>query len=502
MELGSAGRQLILWAMLIALATTAGCGGEVRKSAAAEPDPGERIAPYAANPSYWQYRGAPVLLLGGSDQDNLFNHPDIGAHGLEAHLDLLKSVGGNYVRSTMSSRDEGNEWPHHRLPDGRYDLTRWKPAYWDRFERFLHLAYKRDIIVQIEIWDRFDHAREPWQNNPFNPQNNVNYGSEESRLPIAIDTHPGARENPFFRSLPEMENIALLVPYQRALVDRILEISLPYPNVLYCISNETNESPVWSAYWARHIRQRAAARGLSVHVTEMWDAWDLSDPEHDATFDHPELYSFVDISQNNHQRGQAHWDNAQQVRRRLAEWPRPINSVKIYGGPRHGGGFEEGTRKLWRNIFGGFASSRFHRPSNPEQPSGIGLNELARAHLKSARMITDEMNVFASEPRNDLLSDREDDEAYLFAEVGRTYAIYFPDGGAVTLELEAFAGQATLRWLDIVQSTWLPSQAQTTDGQLQLAPPGVGPWVALIVLNPSEVARENGYPETTHPKAM
>ena len=63
----------------------------------------DRIQPYQANPSYWQYRGKPVLLLGGSVEDNLFQIPDI-----EQHLDLLASVGGNYVRCTMSGRDDRN----------------------------------------------------------------------------------------------------------------------------------------------------------------------------------------------------------------------------------------------------------------------------------------------------------------------------------------------------------------------------------------------------------
>jgi hypothetical protein len=278
-----------------------------------------------------------------------------------------------------------------------------------------------------------------------------------------------------------MEDIAVLLPYQHALVDRILDITLPFAHVLYCVSNETNESPLWSAHWARHIRARAAERGLAVHVTEMWDAWDLADPEHDATFEHPDLYSFVDISQNNHQRGQAHWDNAQQLRRRLADHPRPVNSVKIYGGPRHGGGFEEGTRKLWRNIFGGFASSRFHRPSDPELATGIGLNETAQAHLRSLRMITDELYVFEGEPRNDLLSDREDDEAYAFARTGRRYAVYFPDGGAVTLDLAGAPGTLQLRWLNILESAWLPQQRVTGGRPIPLSPPDGGSWAALIV---------------------
>ena len=31
-------------------------------------------------------------------------------------------------------------------------------------------------------------------------------------------------------------------------------------------------------------------------VTEMWDDWDLKAARHRQTFDHPELYDFVDVS--------------------------------------------------------------------------------------------------------------------------------------------------------------------------------------------------------------
>jgi len=30
----------------------------------------DRIRPYEKNPRYWQYKGQPVLLLGGSKEDN------------------------------------------------------------------------------------------------------------------------------------------------------------------------------------------------------------------------------------------------------------------------------------------------------------------------------------------------------------------------------------------------------------------------------------------------
>ena len=120
------------------------------------------MRPYSKNPHYWQYKGEPVLLIGGSVEDNLFQIPD-----LEAHLDLLASVGGNYVRCTMSSRDEGDAWPFERdQKSGLYDLTQPAREYWARFERFLELADERDIVAHFELWDRFDFSRESWQDNP------------------------------------------------------------------------------------------------------------------------------------------------------------------------------------------------------------------------------------------------------------------------------------------------------------------------------------------------
>jgi hypothetical protein len=145
------------------------------------------IQPYRENPAYWSYKDKPLILLGGSVEDNLFQIPK-----LREHLDLLASVGGNYLRCTLSSRDEGDVWPFERDDStGLYDLERPGREYWSRVETFLDLTLERDIIVQIEVWDRFDYAREPWQDNPFNPRNNVNYSTAESGLPEVIETHPG-----------------------------------------------------------------------------------------------------------------------------------------------------------------------------------------------------------------------------------------------------------------------------------------------------------------------
>ncbi len=442
--------------------------GGMTMAASAEPLKGIEI--YPGNPYYWQYEGRPVLLLGGSVEDNLFQIPD-----LEEHLDALAAAGGNYVRCTMSSRDEGNVWPFKKVGE-LYDLDQWNGDYWLRFATFLEETRRRDVIVQVEVWATFDFYRGNWGRNPFNPKNNSNYSAEESGLPTEVNSHPVQTGNPFFWSVPAENNQPVVLEYQRRFVDELLAYSLQYDHVLYCMDNETSVTAEWGAYWANYIREAAQKAGKTVHATEMWDPWDLDHRMHRATIEHPETYSFVDISQNNHQKGQAHYDNAQKVRRRIADAPRPLNSVKIYGadGARFGG-TRDSVERFWRNIFGGFASARFHRP-----PSGIGLSERARRMIRSARDVTDAFDIFRCEPRPDLLGDRQENEAYCLAEPGRQYAVYFPDGGEVSLDLGDAEGQLEMRWYEIEAGLWEEPEPVQGGGKLELACPGPGQWAAVV----------------------
>ena len=430
----------------------------------------KRIEIYKPNPAYWQYDGKPVLLLGGTKDDNLFQIPN-----LKEHLDLLKSVGGNYVRNTMSSRDQGNAWPFSKVND-KYDLEKWNDEYWERFERFLRLTQERDIIVQIEVWATFDYYRDNWDVNPFNPKNNVNYTAGQTALPVKVNTHPTRTDNNFFWSVPAERNQKIVLKYQRRFVDKLLSYSLKFGNVLYCMDNETSVTPEWGWYWSGHIKAKAKTAGLSVQTTEMWDPWDLAHKMHSATFDHPETYSFVDISQNNHQKKQQHWDNAQRQRARIADNIRPLNNVKIYGADTgRFGNDRDGMERFWRNIFGGLASARFHRPD-----SGLGLGDKAQANIHSMRMITDKMNLFTCKPHNDLLSDRQPNEAYCIANPGKEYAVYFPNGGEVTLDIASLKKPASVRWLDIMKNQWTSARQIKSESKLKLHCPSQGYWAALI----------------------
>jgi hypothetical protein len=406
----------------------------------------DRIQPWPENPFFWQYKGKPVLLVGGSDQDNLFNHPDsLKPGGLESHLDLIASVGGNYVRNTMSDRNPENRYPFAQREDGLYDLNEWDEEYWERFDKFLRMCYEREIIVQIEVWDPWDlFASEAplgfgpenrgWEVHPYNPRNNVNYTADESGLAEVIDYYSGSTpsRHTFFHTVPAMDDNVVVRQYQEAFVNRMLDFSLKYPNVLYCMNNEIGEDPEWGRYWAQFIRARAKQEGVNVYLADMRRNTNFNSPEQIALLHDDEHYDFFEISQNNVNTGQHHFNQIQAIRARRLDDPKPLNNVKIYGGEGHGwtGGQLEATRRMWRNIIGGLASSRFHRPGPDDRPFGIGANELARAHMRNVRTVMEEVGWPNLEPNLDFLRHRSDVAAA--AQLEKTHIAYTrtPQGAA------------------------------------------------------------------------
>ena len=328
----------------------------------------------------------------------------------------------------MSDRkDKGFEvYPFRLLENGKYDLNQWNPEYWARFDRMLRETAKRNIFVQIEVWDRFDYTdsggSDRWWNHPYNPRNNINYTCEESGFAERYPDHPGANQQPFFFTVPELENNRCVLRYQQAFVRRMLESTLQYDHVLYCIDNETSGAEAWARYWATFIQDQAQQQGKTVYITEMWDEGDITAPVHRRTYDHPELFGFVDVSQNNHMKGGTHWERLLQVREALKDHPRPINNTKIYGadGNRFGDTTQDGIERFWRILLAGCASARFHRPD-----SGLGLNDLAVASLRSARQV-ESLIPFWLTPRAEHLLPPDQGQAWMSVTPGLGAVIFIP----------------------------------------------------------------------------
>lgn len=452
----------------------------------------DRIQPCAKNARYWQYRDKPVMLLGGSKTDHIFLADD-----LESHLDEIHAVGANYVRCTMSQREEKELKPHKLLPDGKFDMEQWNQTYWQRFANMLKWTAERDIIVQIEVWDRFDYSTTNWETSPWNPGNNVNYTFEQTGFATEYPRHSGQDLQPFFHSIQGMprynRKLDLVRKYQEAFVAKMLSYSLDYGHILYCMDNETSTPAPWGQYWIEFIQGKAAAKGVTVCTTDMFDdAFRAEKAEHTPLiFNDAEHYMFADISQvNSRNYDEAHWDSLQWLLTQVnKKHPRPSNHTKIYGSGYYTfgtGGPEDGVERFWRNILGGSASARFHRPD-----AGNGLNDFAKGSIKAARLLENRIKFWEIEPHMELLSDRASNEAYLAAKPGQHYALYFTNGGSVGLDLSGAPGSFDVTWISV--SMGIITQSSATGGYrpmkktiqgggiVTMSAPYKGGWVVAIV---------------------
>ncbi len=487
--------------------------------------PSSGIRPYSKNKHYWQYDGKPILLFGGSDSDNIFHWAGEGTK-LTDHLDILKNCGGNYIRCTMSSRKytpDGYRWdllpyPYAKI-NGKYNLSVWNEEYWDMLQTFLVETQKRGIIVQLEVWDRWNESGDSekrvkgqagWFESPYNPNNNVNYLWNDSPL-----LQKGRTD--FYNKFhfAANSNDPVLLPVQKQFINKILDLIIDnnFNHVIFQIDNESgigDNSLEPDPFWARYIREYAESKNKNFPVyvctsrrfhtptpflTQTFQNWnnpEIREPILNSAF------NFCDISQNNGNSGQLHYDNLIWYRNKVNEYGvRPINHVKCYhfnwatgsdfNTDRTPATDEEAFSKFWRAVFAGAASIRFHR-NTPSQPGsnrdGFGLTPEGQVHLKSMKMFTDSINIFEMSPDNDLLSDRSDNEAYCLAEIGQQYAVFFTGEGnrSVRLNLSGNLNAFNIKWLDVNNNKWVKSGQLIENEEIILSSPGAGShWVAVII---------------------
>ncbi len=509
-------RRVIKWVLLPPLAAALSAPGGLAQ-----------IRPYQRNPWYWEYDGRPVLLLGGSTRDNIFQLA--GDQALTKELDLLKTAGGNYIRCTMSSREytpEGYRWDLLPYPyakaGGRYDLDRWDEEYWGRLRTFLSETKRRGIIVQLEFFDRWNEAgdsRKPgngWYSSPWNPNNNINYDWDDSPL-----LQPGKTPfyNPFHLAAVRQDPVLLKV--QQRYVRKVLDVVIDggFDHVIFQIDNESGIGDATlepDPYWARFARDYARSRGWEIYVCtsrrfhfptpyETREFRDWNNPEIRVPITNP-AFNYCDVSQNNGESGETHYANIVWYREKVNEYggPRPINNVKCYhfnwpiGAPwkdRTAGTDAEASARPWRIVFAGGASVRFHRETayRPGKlREGYGLGPEAQTLIKSLRMFAGRVPLFEMEPENGRLSDRSPDEAYCLESVRGHYAVLFTGkgDGKVGLDLPALELPLRVEWLDVAGALWRPGRMLRGGRTEWLIRPGAGLWVA--VLSPVRPGRRNG----------
>ena len=474
---------------------------------------GAGIEIYPKNPTYWQYNGKPVILLGGTDDEALFHWPgDMDL--LSAQLDRLTDCGGNYVRCTMSVRKGDNpiypvrEQPYVRLDDGKYDLDQWNGEFWRRFQVFLEQCKQRDIVAQIELWATHDlvHLKSStpgvWPTHPLNPKNNVNYGFQPETV---FPRQPRGKTNDaFYQTIPALKHDPTVLKYQRAFVDKVLSYALKFDNVLYCVDNEQRpQHPFqWGHYWAQYVRHRAAQQGRTIYISEMHR--DFTTPRDNSlsrtkrmvggkfasVFDYPLIYPFLELSETSTRFSDYDelWRNLEVIRAYTAEFPRPMTNVKVYGGGDEST-FRERRPTIHRFcelVCAGRSAVRFHRPVR-EGENGMGLNPAAQACLKAVRKFCELIKPWECTPNLDLLSERQENETYLLANPGVAYGMFMTGSygdGVVRLDTRGHRGPYALTWINV--QTGRPLRAKKIDAadEVRLTAPAQGSkygWLAALV---------------------
>ncbi len=442
------------------------------------------IQPYAENPHYLAWGNTPIIPLGATGYHSWTPISRPGTMNFEAQLDrlagVMKEIDSPHVRGfvralpydPMNHMHDGQVervlQPWVRTDDGRYDLERFAPQWEERLRAFLDASLKRGIIVSLEVWDDWSVTRGPggqydpgegaaWNAHPFNPANNINYGTQVLPETTAVCSAP------FYSTIPAREHIEPVLQLQQLYVDRLLGIAAEYPHVLINLSNESRAHVDWSHFWATYARQQLPDRMMigempsTKRETDEGQCDPALSPRAIAT---DTLYDYVDVAQavSGHSfpefRAQALGGGRRihSYREAMAAsgTRKPIVVSKDYGRTPDGG-----EQVLWSRFFGGAAAARFHRLGREHGQEVIDFQHAAVGRLGEflARIPFWRMHpapeLITEIPQSVGANILAEDQAHVTVQVIGEAA-----GGTLTLDVPA--GNWNVEWLN-------PSTGQAVD---------------------------------------
>ena len=236
------------------------CGSPDQLTVSATPT--GQLQPWEEDPNYWTWDGkTPELLLGGSSSDALFLEDNY-----KEEIALLEKTGGNYLRCTLRSLDDGKMTPFSwEDSTDFFNLLDYRKEYWDKLRNMISYAENMGVAVEIVVWDFPNTTKATWATNAWTRAGSeINYGG----LLLDKDFLPG--ENPFFQTVPGtmlfQEKHLSVLRYQEAFVDQVLEITSSFNNVIYNYVVPSNMHIPWMVHWGKYTEAKAAEMGKQVNV--------------------------------------------------------------------------------------------------------------------------------------------------------------------------------------------------------------------------------------------
>lgn len=209
---------------------------------------GPPISLHPENPRYFLFRGKPAVLVTSAEHYGAVINLDFDyrkyLRELAAHrLNNTRTFTGPYVEVPGSFQIENNTLAP--LPGrfiapwaesgGRFDLTRWNPAYFERLKDFMSAAAKHGVVVELVLFCPY-YRDEMWERSPLNVRNNVNGIGDVKRTDVLA-----------------LKDEAL-TRVQEEMVRKIVAELRDFDNLIYEICNEPYFGGV-TLEWQRRISQ-------------------------------------------------------------------------------------------------------------------------------------------------------------------------------------------------------------------------------------------------------
>jgi hypothetical protein len=424
--------------------------------------------------------GEAVYLVGSNLWNNLQDGAGLGScdqpgpsFDWTAYLDFLESHHMNFIRGWRWEHfkfelppdlDTGGPYcvaPHPWQRNGpgvgydgkpKFDLATFDETYFDRLRARIIEAGDRGIYVSVMLFEGFclHECDEETMvaGHPFDGQNNVNDVDIDS-----IEDYQSA-------------NVAgPVVALQRAYLRKVIDTVHDLDNVLYEVANESWTGSVpWQYDVIDYVKQYESEMDYQTHpvgMSAIWpqgsDDWLFESP---ADWIMPGTYPPVADYRN--------------------DPPAATGAKVIISDDDHYAPCDVDALWAWKSFTRGLYSSQLDCAiGDPTQPNpDFDFLESARLAQGDVRRLTDEIDLWATEPRGDLTST-----GYALANPGVEYIILQPEPDARFTATVA-AGTYRLSWFNVETRTWTGAAEITAVGEqvVDFTPPFASPGPVVLHL--------------------
>jgi hypothetical protein len=435
MELMKKNYLLLFWLMIVVTASKAEC---------------LEICP--EHPYYFRDGDRYVILVGVSDRSLFTIWQNEKGFSWQKYLCELADHHINYVRQDVCSwgkllapvhypaQFSNPAWPFARTGPGiaidgkpKFNLTKFNQSYFEeRLKPFLREAETRSIYVELTLFEGF-HSR-GFSDSLYAEVNNINRLGLQSR----DVTSDAVLSNPS------------LMAVQHAYIDKVLEETAEFSNVIYEIANETGGKK-WVAHLIDYIHHHPTHPSRLVSAGEQTSSFNPCTGANDIVVKHRGgggLYA-TDIDVYNH--------HLALLRYRVGK-PVIHNEYFLFAN-RSTDDVNFSRKMMWADFTAGGHSNFFDftfwrgtgQTVDDGQPSRSPAPEILRGGQYLLNfLVENKIKFWDMAPHDELAVVKGKSKSYIFtlARPGEEYICYVLGDGMVTIELQYMEGSFTTSWYD------------------------------------------------------